>query len=593
MKNYVILLVSVLTLFSCSTKHIQKKVENHKFVIDYIAASNNNKTDIYNLFDGNAQTYISGQNTTIPYSIDVFFEHGKMIDKIAYTQIGNEKNMISITTDKHNYRQMNMQKFDMDTIYALHISLTDKIKKEIEFYDTLNAVHTRFLPSERQFPLGDIVFYNDSAKKMDLVLPKQLHATIKNNVNIAIGDMFFAGENRLSVEPFDQKYSIEVELLEEINISQLKIYPVNSTVKAADYLKRIKIRHGDSKQSSFKIPTDNKIILLKPAKITTTKSIEFEVELSKKAIETGYLPFEFVLFDNNRPVNLFYKEQQTKKLVRQPIIYSLQDSRLQTKFLHLLLFDDNTAQISLSDDNNTITSVTANWKQHKDNELQITALMQTKNGWKRHTYKLSENKNTISITGMVIYKNIPRTALVNIKEFMSDAVVEIPYATTENFIGKKVYPCSECLLRYEAAKAIKTANDTFMQYGYRIKFLDCYRPVSVQRKMWEILPNPVYVANPNKSGSMHNRGTAIDLTLIDKDGNELDMGTAFDHFGPEAAPTYTALPENVLANRKLLAEKLLALGFQGINSEWWHFSYRPNHDLPIVSVEIRCNKYQK
>ncbi len=94
----------------------------------------------------------------------------------------------------------------------------------------------------------------------------------------------------------------------------------------------------------------------------------------------------------------------------------------------------------------------------------------------------------------------------------------------------------------------------------------------MQWELWEKTPDPRYVTNPKK-GSMHNRGMAIDLTLTDMDGNELDMGTSYDHFGPEAHPAYKKLPEPVLKRRKLLRRIMKKVGFRPIRTEWWHFSF--------------------
>jgi len=88
------------------------------------------------------------------------------------------------------------------------------------------------------------------------------------------------------------------------------------------------------------------------------------------------------------------------------------------------------------------------------------------------------------------------------------------YATTNNFLKEKVYECAECYTRAKTARALLAANADFIKAGVKIKFFDCYRPNSVQYKMWKIVPNPQYVANPVK-GSIHNKGGAVDITLVD------------------------------------------------------------------------------
>ena len=177
---------------------------------------------------------------------------------------------------------------------------------------------------------------------------------------------------------------------------------------------------------------------------------------------------------------------------------------------------------------------------------------------------------------------------VRLKDLSADFVYELKYATPDNFLKQAVYDCGECYLRKSTAEALVKANETFKQLGYRIKLFDCYRPLSVQKKMWKILPGTHYVANPAK-GSKHNRGAAVDLTLVDAQGKELNMGTPFDFFGKEAHHTYTQHSKEVLENRKLLKETLDKYNFKSIYSEWWHYEYRPEMQSKVENFEWQCN----
>jgi len=177
---------------------------------------------------------------------------------------------------------------------------------------------------------------------------------------------------------------------------------------------------------------------------------------------------------------------------------------------------------------------------------------------------------------------------VRLKDLSADFVYELKYATPDNFLKQAVYDCGECYLRKSTAEALVKANEAFKQLGYRIKLFDCYRPLSVQKKMWKILPGTHYVANPAK-GSKHNRGAAVDLTLVDAQGKELNMGTPFDFFGKEAHHTYTEHPKEVLENRKLLKETLNKYNFKSIYSEWWHYEYRPEIQSKVENFEWQCN----
>ena len=177
---------------------------------------------------------------------------------------------------------------------------------------------------------------------------------------------------------------------------------------------------------------------------------------------------------------------------------------------------------------------------------------------------------------------------VRLKDLSPDFVYELKYATPDNFLKQAVYDCGECYLRKSTAEALVKANEAFKQLGYRIKLFDCYRPLSVQKKMWKILPGTHYVANPAK-GSKHNRGAAVDLTLVDAQGKELNMGTPFDFFGKEAHQTYTQHSKEVLENRKLLKETLDKYNFKSIYSEWWHYEYRPEMQSKVENFEWQCN----
>ena len=177
---------------------------------------------------------------------------------------------------------------------------------------------------------------------------------------------------------------------------------------------------------------------------------------------------------------------------------------------------------------------------------------------------------------------------VNIKSLSDDFILDMKYATADNFLKQAVYDCGECYLREATAKALLAAQKEFVKRGYSLKLFDCYRPLSVQKKMWKILPGTHYVANPAK-GSKHNRGAAVDLTLVDlATGEELDMGTPFDTFSPRAHHTYTQLPKEVLDNRKLLKEVMDKYNFKSIYSEWWHYEYRPEMASAVEDLPWEC-----
>ncbi len=181
------------------------------------------------------------------------------------------------------------------------------------------------------------------------------------------------------------------------------------------------------------------------------------------------------------------------------------------------------------------------------------------------------------------------TTFIFLEEWSSRFAYEMKYATTDNFIKQKVYECDQCMIRKEVAIALIKASEEFEAIGYRIKFFDCYRPLDVQKIMWEVYPVEGYVANPYTSGSIHNRGGAVDITLVDENGKELDMGTNFDFFGIQAHHSYKDLPGKVLENRQVLKSVMEKHGFKSIKTEWWHYNFGKAKKYALSNFPTECN----
>ncbi len=179
------------------------------------------------------------------------------------------------------------------------------------------------------------------------------------------------------------------------------------------------------------------------------------------------------------------------------------------------------------------------------------------------------------------------TTFIRLSDYSDGFEYDLRYATENNFLKSKVYECAECYTRVKTAKALIEANADFKDQGYKIKFFDCYRPNSVQHKMWKIVPNPQYVANPVK-GSIHNKGGAVDITLVRLDGNPVDMGTDFDFFGHKAYHDNTSLPKEILQNRKILKETMEKHGFWSIRTEWWHYNLGAASRDEIANFKWPC-----
>lgn len=176
--------------------------------------------------------------------------------------------------------------------------------------------------------------------------------------------------------------------------------------------------------------------------------------------------------------------------------------------------------------------------------------------------------------------------LVDVQKIVPGVVLDIRYATTNNFTGQTLYPFANCYLRRAAAEKLRAAQLELKPLGYGLKIFDGYRPLSVQRKMWEVYPHAGYVADPRK-GSRHNRGAAVDVTLIRlSDGSELAMPTPYDDFTEKAHRNFTNLPEGAIRNRALLEETLTKHGFVGLPTEWWHFDDRDWRKYPLLDLPV-------
>ncbi len=182
-----------------------------------------------------------------------------------------------------------------------------------------------------------------------------------------------------------------------------------------------------------------------------------------------------------------------------------------------------------------------------------------------------------------------QNTLTNSKDLISSFEYEIRYATPNNFIGETLYDCAECLLQPEVAEALDKANQYFCELGYRIKLFDCYRPLDVQKKMWAKVPRATYVGNPYGKGSIHNKGAAVDMTLVTLDGCYVEMGSDYDFFGRAAHIDNYNFSEEILNNRKILFEGMRNVGFQTIRTEWWHFSFKKTGGYPTLNEPLPCD----
>lgn len=201
--------------------------------------------------------------------------------------------------------------------------------------------------------------------------------------------------------------------------------------------------------------------------------------------------------------------------------------------------------------------------------------------------KTALKNNYLDGNSIALYEGINDTTFVKLKNFSSNFIFDMKYATEDNFLKKKVYDCDDCYLRLKTIKSLINANNEFLSKGYRIKIFDCYRPLDIQKKMFELVPNPDYVADP-KRGSIHNRGGAVDLTLVDENGTELDMGTTFDFFGQESSHSYLDFSKKIRKNRAFLKEIMVRNNFKPLNSEWWHYNLNESTGDKLANFKWIC-----
>ncbi len=191
--------------------------------------------------------------------------------------------------------------------------------------------------------------------------------------------------------------------------------------------------------------------------------------------------------------------------------------------------------------------------------------------------------------GQEIRQEQGQHGLVDVKKVIPDIILDIRYATSNNFTKQVLYSSAECYLLEEVALALKEVQSDLKKQGYRLKVYDGYRPLPVQWKMWKVVPDPDFVADPRK-GSYHNRGCAVDVGLLDIEGRDVEMPTGFDDFTEKANPKYQNLPPAVIEHRRILTESMASHGFSQSTTEWWHFVFTAAREKPVLDIPFEALK---
>ena len=177
-------------------------------------------------------------------------------------------------------------------------------------------------------------------------------------------------------------------------------------------------------------------------------------------------------------------------------------------------------------------------------------------------------------------------ALVDIEKLIPGINLDIRYATQNNFTKQQVYLSPKAFVRKPVADALLKIQNELNNKGFALKIFDAYRPYAAKVKFYEVYPDTNFVAAPWR-GSVHNRGCAVDVTLIDLESNsQLEMPTLFDDFTEKAAHSYMDLSEQALENRQLLRGIMMKYGFTQYDHEWWHYNFKGWEEYELMDVSF-------
>ena len=182
--------------------------------------------------------------------------------------------------------------------------------------------------------------------------------------------------------------------------------------------------------------------------------------------------------------------------------------------------------------------------------------------------------------------------LVRLLDIDPDFIIDLRYATADNFTGQQVYQSGECWIDAHTAEILIKAKNIFKADGYRVKVWDAYRPIRAQKKFWEIMPNDDFVARPPDMTKMtafrhtHMNGQCVDITLTDLDGKDIAMPCPFDTMDGRAALSCAENPPEGRKNGEYLKQVMESVGFEGYENEWWHFYDVSTDPVPYTDYDI-------
>ena len=177
--------------------------------------------------------------------------------------------------------------------------------------------------------------------------------------------------------------------------------------------------------------------------------------------------------------------------------------------------------------------------------------------------------------------------LVNVVSMKRSPLEEIRYATSCNFTGERLYPFPAAYVRKELIPCLEAVQRDLATKGFALKIYDGYRPLPVQQKMWDLIRDERFVSNPAVNRGRHTRGTAVDVSLVDRHGKPVPMPSDFDEFSPRAAVSYSGGTSEERRNRDLLQRVMTRHGFLSYPDEWWHFDFKGWEKCQPMSIGFR------
>lgn len=199
---------------------------------------------------------------------------------------------------------------------------------------------------------------------------------------------------------------------------------------------------------------------------------------------------------------------------------------------------------------------------------------------------------TVPETQALTMPELSDSSFVPVTDYIPDMLVELKYASQDNFTGQTIYEFEDAFARFGTVKKLAEVQESLHEVGLGLKIWDAFRPVAAQFRLWEVCPDDTYVADPRKGYSNHSRGNAVDVTLVDLEGREVEMPTQFDDFSGKADRNYADCTETAADNARLLQDVMQQHGFVPYYGEWWHFADEEKYPVEEVFEPVRRTQYR-